>query len=264
MELAKGLTSNMKNHEITKKNLASIQNIVSDLGNMTEDEYNKFINSMVRFHDYSLSNQIILYANNCSQVAGYQKWLKLNRKVKKGAKAIWILAPRLKKNETTEEQEILGFMSVPVYDITDTEGEKFEFLTTASEIKIEHIEEILKKKNFTIIRKPLKIAKRGTVDISNKVITLNSNVSENENIGTLIHEFAHIELKHNEREISKRQREIEAETVTAIVCRTLGIDRNSKFYLKAWKVNENPLNDLKLINLTSRKIIKELRDFSEN
>jgi hypothetical protein len=52
------------------------------------------------FHRYSFSN-ICLILNQCpdaSKVAGFGTWKKLNRSVKKGEKAIKIIAPATRKD----------------------------------------------------------------------------------------------------------------------------------------------------------------------
>ncbi len=51
----------------------------------------------------------------------------LNRFVKKGERAIRILAPRLKQAENEEtgemEEKCIGFISVPVIDVSQTDGD---------------------------------------------------------------------------------------------------------------------------------------------
>ena len=60
---------------------------------------------------------------------GFRQWQKANRKVKKGAKAIYILAPMFfKKEEEGEEALVLGgFKPVPVFRSEDTEGEPLDY-----------------------------------------------------------------------------------------------------------------------------------------
>ena len=63
---------------------------------------------------WSLSNRIIMYGQGTMDARGYNQWIKAHRHVKKGSKAIHILAPRLitKLNEDTQEKEkfIAGFV----------------------------------------------------------------------------------------------------------------------------------------------------------
>lgn len=61
---------------------------------------------------------------------GYEQWKKVNRFVRRGAKAVWILAPRMRKVIDTEEDGseiertiLFGFRSVPVFRVEDTDGD---------------------------------------------------------------------------------------------------------------------------------------------
>ena len=48
-----------------------------------------------KFHTYSFGNQLLIVAQKpqASMVAGYQAWAAMGRQVRKGEKALWILAP---------------------------------------------------------------------------------------------------------------------------------------------------------------------------
>jgi len=77
---------------------------------------------------YSARNQILirLQRPEAQIVKGRKGWLNENRILKKGSKAIWILAPkkrRLKKTEDEDNEEketIEGFFFIPVFDLNDT------------------------------------------------------------------------------------------------------------------------------------------------
>jgi hypothetical protein len=58
-----------------------------------------------RFHHYSFGN-VVLIAAQCpeaTRVAGFRTWKRLERNVRKGEKAIWILAPMRGKKPDGEE-----------------------------------------------------------------------------------------------------------------------------------------------------------------
>jgi hypothetical protein len=75
---------------------------------------------------YSLRNQWLVAADchrrgiTPTYVAGFRAWLALNRVVRKGSKAIYILAPVSVKHGDTDGQESgekrIFFRSVPVFD----------------------------------------------------------------------------------------------------------------------------------------------------
>ncbi|WP_293909684.1 ArdC family protein [Deinococcus sp.] len=91
-----------------------------------------FMRFSARFHSYSLNNQLLIWtqAPASQYVAGFRNWLASGRSVKKGAKAVRILAPLTVKDpdaaRTTEgkqPQKLVGFRYVSVFADYDTEGE---------------------------------------------------------------------------------------------------------------------------------------------
>ena len=77
---------------------------------------------------YSARNQILirLQRPEAQMVKGRKQWLNENRILKKGSKAIWILAPKKRRREKTgtednePEETIEGFFFIPVFDFNDT------------------------------------------------------------------------------------------------------------------------------------------------
>ena len=256
----------MKNKEITKANLKRVKELLANIQNMSKEEYQELLDSMIKFHNYSFYNQIILTIHGCSQVAGYKKWQELGRRVKKGSKAVWILAPYLKKeiveNEEGEEEKIdrlAGFFSVPVFDIANTEGKEIKRgITTHSEVTFNKVKDFARSQGYMVKMEPLEIKLGGY--IKEKKIVLNRNLNQVENTGTLIHELIHGELNHNgkDNKISAKVAEQQAETATYLVCQVLGIERKSEFYLKTWELSENIVKDFQKIDKVARKITKGL------
>lgn len=260
----------MQNKQITKNNLNKIKDLLSDIKNMSNEDFKAMLNKTAQFHEYSLFNQILLFYSGASQVAGFHKWKSLKRSIKKGSKAIWILAPSgtfIKKREVTnkdtgnkeiKEDVIQYFKSVPVFDISCTEGEPIKNgLTTEANIDINKIKDFTLKEGLQIDYKPMEIKQGGY--IYKKVIVLNSNLSETENTGTLIHELSHYFLGHTaEADINSRDiKEQEAETTTYLLCSVLGINRNSTFYLKCWDA------DYSIIKSSFKKINKAFKTILE-
>ncbi len=252
----------MTNKEITKRNVRRVKNLLEEVKELTPEKFKRTLDSLANFHSYSFYNQIILCFAGCSQVAGYKKWKELGRTVKKGQEAVWILAPWLKKvevetdGEEKKEKKLLhGFFSVPVFDIGQTEGEPIKRgFTTGSDIDFDELRKATEKAGWTVHFKPLEIATGGYVTSDNGEITLNSNLDELENTGTLVHEWVHKELKHPNNGTPARVAEQQAETATYLVCKVLGIERKSVFYLKSWGLSENILKDFGKVNKVSKKI----------
>ncbi len=109
---------------------------------------------------WSLSNRLLLFFNGSSDARGFQQWKQASRHVKKGSKAVYILAPNTRKyvrckcghkyfhkdiGRKKEQEKITcpkcttpiffseiknfvsGFRSVPVFRKEDTEGQKLNY-----------------------------------------------------------------------------------------------------------------------------------------
>lgn len=256
------------NKEITKQTLITVKELIKDVQGMTREEFQKTLDTMAQFHQYSLFNQFLLMFARASQVAGFRKWQQLGRNVKKGEKAIWILAPYFKKvttegqgdEEEQTEKVISGFFSVPVFDIAQTEGKKIgRQMTTYAPVSLGSLKAFAKRQGFTVNLKPLEISLGG--GINNTTITLNSNLGKSDQVGTLIHELAHGLLGHQYQKngnIPSEVKEQQAEVTTYLVCKTLGIRRKSEFYLKSWGLSQNIVKDFKTIDKVSKQILRGL------
>jgi antirestriction protein ArdC len=188
----------------------------------------------------------------------------LGRTIKKGEKAVWILAPWFEKIETEDEEKepkvLKGFFSVPVFDISQTEGKPVKRgITTNSDVDFEELRSATEKAGWTVVFKPLEVIMGGYVTSNNGEIILNSNLDKTENTGTLIHEWVHKELRHPDRGTPAQVEEQQAETATYLVCKVLGIERKSVFYLKSWGLSENILKDFYKVDRVAKKIIRSLR-----
>ena len=118
---------------MTAKNNHSelIDQLTEGIANLTSSEqWQDYLNFQSRFHRYSFGNVLLiaLQRPDATRVAGFNAWKKSNRFVRKGEKAIWILAPMVYKNPDAEEGEgdrvIRGFKFVPVFDVAQTDGEE--------------------------------------------------------------------------------------------------------------------------------------------
>jgi hypothetical protein len=84
--------------------------------------------------NWSVLNRIIMFLSGTADARGFRQRNDAGRHVKKGAKAIYILVPRLIQRETAsetgeaEEEEVLaGFMGKPVFRVEDTDGEPLDY-----------------------------------------------------------------------------------------------------------------------------------------
>jgi len=108
-----------------------IEKLAEGISNLTtSDDWEHYLDFQGRFHRYSFGNVLLIAAqcHEATRVAGFNAWRKMNRFVRKGEKAIWILAPMVYKNGDAEDGEnnrvIRGFKFVPVFDVAQTDGEE--------------------------------------------------------------------------------------------------------------------------------------------
>ena len=67
---------------------------------------------------------IALQKPEATRVARYRTWQRLGRRVRRGERAIRILAPIVRRSkEEDDEETLLAFRSVCVFDISSTDGE---------------------------------------------------------------------------------------------------------------------------------------------
>jgi hypothetical protein len=268
--------------EIPAKQKQVIENLLNRVKTMSSDEFRGMLDSFKKFHNYSFYNKCLIYSAGGSQVAGFNKWKDLKRYVvakdKHQIGAITILAPSIlhqvlvdgKWEKTTEykfkqfngpkRKFPVGFFGVQVFDIKDTDGEPLvEPMTKKSDISYSRVEEVAIKLGFTVEKRPMEFNLGGF--ISGKDITINSNRQESANVGTLIHEMSHGLLGHTDTQCDHGTdlKEVQAETVTYIVCQELGIERNSEFYLKAWGMSDNVMMEMATLSKVALKIINEVR-----
>src|SRR3989344_9339994 len=92
---------------------ANLKELASETDNVKKsDFFRHYLDTMSKFWQYSYHNQLLIHfaMPTATRVAGFVTWQELGRTVKKGSKAIKILAPYLKKDkdidpETLEELE---------------------------------------------------------------------------------------------------------------------------------------------------------------
>lgn len=210
------------------------------------------------FHRYSLSNLFLIWGQcpGSSLVAGYNQWRKVGRYVKKGSKAIWILAPMMSSkhvlrkivsddadDDTDEKDEqvkkyISGFFPVHVFDYSQTEGDDLDIGNTM----VKGNGDLTVEKMSEVFDYPVEV-KQGVSDgwTDGKKIVINRRKNKAQEVACFIHEVAHILLGHLEDgdKVSRQDAELQAESVAYIVAQCIGIENGgSKFYLGRWGGSE--------------------------
>ena len=249
------------------------------------DNYINDLKCMSRFTDYSFNNTILIAMQrpDSSLVAGFRKWNEFNRYVKKGEKGIKILAPCIYKvdkedgdnkteqtNKDDEEERVLkGFRVVHVFDISQTEGEELPTIAHELDGSVEGYSDFmaaLKQVSPVPIEfRAIPGSANGYFHLTDKNIVIDTGMSEIMNCKTTIHEIAHAIL-HNqddgaEKDVDRRTKEVQAESVSFCVCQFYGLPTEdySFGYIAGWSSGRD-LKELKAsldtIRQTANTIIK--------
>lgn len=226
------------------------------------NEYVKLINFMKRFTHYSRFNAMLVYIQNPAVTffGGVSYWKKyFDRTVKEDAKPHIILAPMGPVMLVYDIYDTEGALSPEEFLISGTGGKIFEVKGNLNDKKFAKAIETAKDWNIGIRYEPFSFFQGGyiTTIFSGKLeICLKEGASIAENFATLMHELAHLFLGHtghktliyskkktktknlNLRHLSKNAEEVEAETVSYLICHRLGLETRSAEYLAGYFVDD--------------------------
>ncbi|MDO5398198.1 MAG: DUF4316 domain-containing protein [bacterium] len=213
----------------------SIANGIKEL--FESDKYKQYLQTMSRFHRYSVNNQMLIYMQkpNATLVAGFNKWNdQFGRNVKKGEKGIKIIAPTPYKkkieetkldpdtklpmlddngNEVKVEKEIQipMFRVVSVFDVSQTAGKPLPQLASDLSGNVQNyaafLEAIKRSSSVPITFEPISNAD-GYFSLDEQKIVIREGMSEVQTVSALLHELAHSKL-HNTKAKEEKLQEVE-------------------------------------------------------
>lgn len=256
-----------------KGEIEIINNLLKSASDYKNSEkYTEFIQFISKSRHYSFFNATLVYIQNpkVNFFATSSYWdKKFRRKVNPGAKPYIILVPR-------------GPVSF-VYDVLETSGEQLPINFMQNELKHEHSYTIgslpdaiydfaineVKNWSIRIYYKVLPSLNYGSTKKKNDTlqIFLKENSSNKDNFATLIHELAHIFLGHlgrvelrndksnkvlyinNKSKIKRNTAELEAETISYLVCNKLKLDAKSPRYIALYITKDETFNDIDYTNI---------------
>ena len=223
------------------------------------------------FHNYSIRNQFLAFWQmksrniEVSPINNFNGWKNLKRSVKKGEKAIYLWQPfqvtekDIDENGNEVENKKLIFRYLPRwFALSQTDGQ--EFKPEQANIKGFDLNKVYKKFEIEII--PFDMIDgncQGFAKVSDKKLAINP-VAEHPEM-TILHEVAHIALKHNEVDFGRDLKELEAETVAYIIGSILDFDdkllSDSRGYVQGWfKGNTIPDKNATRIMRVANDILK--------
>lgn len=213
---------------------------VAQLGD--EGKWEQFLAAQARFHRYSFANTMLILEQfpDATTVAGFNTWRGAGRVVRRGERAIWIVAPVRQRGGTSgSEPEIAGFRRVAVFDLSQTEGA--ELVTLCEPLEggddrgwFEVLVEAATALGFDVERSDLASGVFGDCTYATRRIRVASTASPAQAVKTLAHELAHALLHENAGD--RALAELEAESVAYVVCQHLGLDTKcySFGYVTTW------------------------------
>ena len=188
---------------------------------INSEKWAEFLRFQSRFYSYSFNNVVLIF-NQCpyaTKVASFTTWKKLKRIVKENEKAIWILAPivtKVKIDGQDDEMQVRGFKYVPVFDISQTDGDEppvvCSLLEGNSSIdKYGSLIEVARSFGFKVVNFEFDDTTNGDCSFETMTIRVKGSNSTAQKIKTLVHELGH-GLMH-EFETDRALAELEAESV---------------------------------------------------
>lgn len=200
---------------------------------------------------------------NGLHLMGFRQWEKLNRKVTKGAKAIWILAPITRKviEDDEETHRVVGFKGVPVFDVSDTSGDPLPGppLTPvpgeATPGTLQGLRERVATAGYSYEEVEIPDCRPGTgegtlgyTDPKTKKIVVDGRLSNAQKASTIAHELGHVHCGHVDGAYSEYQQhrgkfETEAEAAAFLTMSARGASKAqvgafSPGYIAAWSKGE--------------------------
>jgi antirestriction factor ArdC-like protein len=208
---------------------------------------------------YSFGNQLLIAMQrpDASYVAGFRAFLELNRCVRKGERAIRILAPmsvRDRESQTSgtgvaadgAEGRRTVFRAVPVFDVSQTDPlpgtDPIPLAPPCEAIQgdthadlLPPLERLAAELGYRVSTRPVEGSPDGWCNGRTREIVVNSKLAANAQVRVLVHETAHA-LGVGYRDYGRQRAEVLVDTVTHIVCGSVGLDvsGSSVPYIAGW------------------------------
>lgn len=240
-----------------KKQDIDIKAALENLDNRLEtfgdhDAYKAYLREQAKFHKYSPSNVAWLWAQkpDATYIAGYNAWLKMGRKVRKGETSLRVLAPLpyTKIDADGNEKKGVWFKTSPVFDVSQTdpiEGHPNPFdpnktpawLPEGDTDAFDDLVLAVSANGARVDVVPSLGRAGGVYYPAEQRIEIPKTYSTVAMCTALIHEWAH-HMVHDTKKFSYAQEEVIVESVAYVVSQAFGIisddELSSLIYIKGW------------------------------
>ena len=180
---------------------------------------------------WSWHNRLLMLFAGTRDARGFMQWQKADRHVKSGAKATYILGPRMatvkakNEEEGKEEEEdrkiLVGFRSIPVFRYEDTEGEPITYVKNKP-ARLPQLSEVATKWGISVTYDGTQSGEYGSFEPGKDEIRLCTS-SE----AVFFHELAHVAHRRVDGKLKVGQdpeQEAVAELSACILARLYGAD----------------------------------------
>jgi len=243
----------------------------------TDEGFANFLSARKRMHRYSVNNWLMIWSQ-CPEAtfvqgygnkAGTSGWKAVGRQVRKGETSIKIFAPmtgKVRNEDGTETTKVFGFKLVPVFDLSQTEGEPFG-IPDGGEVAFEgdahmlldQLTGVASDKGYTVERRGAgsPSGAKGAMNPETGEIWLDATLPIAEQVAVLVHELCHAfdpELSLDAYRVHRGDFEIVAEAAAFMVLDALGFDAvaPSAAYVAGWAGGE-PSKVVDLLKRTRRR-----------
>ena len=246
---------------------------------LDSEQFKSFLDTMSKFHNYSLNNIHLLKMQNpsVSHVASFNKWkTDFDRTVKKGSKALKIWVPYQVKtkipvnqkelsfspseNETEEKAvTVTRFKLGNVFDVSQTEGKELPKAIHELTGDVKDYEDLYRAAKAVSMDNQVSISfeeiKRESTNAyyspdENRIVISKGLKGQEQILKTIFHEMAHTDLHRGSNaqygDDQYRKQELQAESVAYVVANHFGFDTSSYSfgYLAIWAKDKNGFEDM--------------------
>lgn len=249
----------MNTAELTAHIEQTLESLAVQTGEAQHSEhFTEYLKSCARFHAYSFGNLMLILWQKpaATRVAGYHAWQKMNRHVRKGEKGIAILAPCIYGDKEDATESHIFFKTVWVFDLAQTDGEPLpdiNWRTTEQNAELQSaLTALVESSGWRVVYTDDLGGPEGLCQYSSKTI----NLLKGTGTSTLVHEIGHMLLHEDHRDMSREDKETEAESVSFVVCTHFGLETAAPVYLAGWSEPKQIKEHADRIIKTAHRIIE--------
>ncbi len=224
----------------------ALERLTSGIAQLTSSEaWRSWLSVQARFHRYSFSNSVLIAVQRptASRVAGFHTWRRMGRAVRRGERAIWILAPVTRRvadeGQDDAVRAVVAFRAVSVFAQDQTDGDSLPEVCA----RLRGDDPLGACAGLVQVASWLRLAveehafggeTNGDCSHTLRRIRIEATLAPAHRVKTLAHELVHAFLHADGTE--RGLMELEAESVAFVVCDAIGLDAGawSSGYVATW------------------------------